>query len=110
MAALSGHNASDWQGQMQGCVQLQGTLIRLPLGQAFLLGVLGWLHGTKPAPKPDVSAGRYVWLPLWVLPLPASEPGPPVDVVVRWHDSWHVTDFERAPRPRKVHAPWGFSC
>ena len=50
-----------------------------------------------------IPGGRYVWLPLWVLPLPASEPGPPVDVVVRWHDSWHVTDFERAPRPRKVH-------
>ncbi len=47
-------------------------------------------------------SGRYVWLPLWVLPLPASEPEPPVDVVVRWHDSWHATDFERPPRPRKV--------
>ncbi|KAK9833267.1 hypothetical protein WJX81_001332 [Elliptochloris bilobata] len=50
----------------------------------------------------DLGRSRYVWLPLWVLPLPALEPGPPVDVVVRWHDSWHMTDFEKVPRPRKV--------
>ncbi len=57
-------------------------------------------HSTaKVAPA---GPGRYIWLPLWVLPLPASEPGPPVDVVVRWHDSWHATDFARPPRPRKV--------
>lgn len=68
---------------------------------------------------------RYVWLPLWVLAVPPAvqkrmqqregglearlsrSPGmkpslPPsqVDVVVRWHSIWQLSDFERVPNTR----------
>lgn len=71
---------------------------------------------------------RYVWLPLWVLPnqntpqrargaalgggngamLSGSDaqgrhPGGnvmPADVVVRWHDLWRFSDFDRVPKSR----------
>lgn len=71
---------------------------------------------------------RYVWLPLWVVPVqnssdgipgavvrerqdimlvgkegPGRHPGSsmmPADVVVRWHDLWRFSDFDRVPKLR----------
>lgn len=67
---------------------------------------------------------RYVWLPLWVLPSNTEETlegygrersgeeghddsgaeQAPADVVVRWHDLWRLSDFDRVPHHR---GEWG---
>lgn len=63
---------------------------------------------------------RYVWLPLWVLPAErgeglegssrkkseaegtdSHEADTPADVVVRWHDMWRFSDFDREPNPKR---------
>ncbi len=71
---------------------------------------------------------RYVWLPLWVVPvqntpheLEEADPRKgqnlglqgsegrsaqtggnvmPADVVLRWHDLWRFSDFDRVPKSR----------
>ncbi|CAL8468327.1 g7867 [Coccomyxa elongata] len=75
----------------------------------------------------NLAQSRYVWLPLWVLPVQNTQqrargaalaggnnamlssdeqgrhPGGnvvPADVVVRWHDLWRFSDFDRVPKSR----------